>query len=148
MWCVVMMLGSNRTHKFVTSQAFCTIFIKSKTFLLQWFLLLTSVATTETANWPSGNDWESIKETPTSTVSAPWRMCSTGGQQHNCRCICALLSPNTIVIMCKILWNKNIPVAEGVSVCKKKCTRSFSSHSWTRPCGITEKWWMVGLYFL
>ena len=31
------------------------------------------------------------------------------------------------------------PVAEGVPVCKK-CARSFSSLSWTRPCGITEKW--------
>ena len=31
------------------------------------------------------------------------------------------------------------PVAEGVPVWKK-CARSFSSLSWTRPCGITEKW--------
>ena len=37
-------------------------------------------------------------------------------------------------------YNKLIsPVAEGVPVCKK-CARSFSSLSWTGPCGITEKW--------
>ena len=111
--CVVMMLGSGRPHTLTISQAFSTTFIKSTAFLLQWFLLLTSVTTTETANWTSGDDWESIEETPTGTISTPWRMRSTRGWQHKCKCICAHLSPDTVVVgSVRFTWNKKLVILD------------------------------------